>query len=35
MIRVPIAEDMHMVRGAPVALSMQTDMEAVAELDRG
>lgn len=36
MIRVLIAEDMHMIRGALVALlSREPDMEVVAELDRG
>lgn len=36
MIRVLIAEDMHMIRGALVALlSMEEDMEVVAELERG
>jgi two-component system response regulator DesR len=36
MIRVLIAEDMHMIRGALVALiSLERDMEVVAELDRG
>jgi two-component system, NarL family, response regulator DesR len=36
MIRVLIAEDMHMIRGALVALlSLEPDMEVVAELDRG
>lgn len=36
MIRVLIAEDMHMIRGALVALlSLEKDMEVVAELDRG
>ena len=36
MIRVLIAEDMHMIRGALVALlSLEGDMEVVAELDRG
>jgi two-component system response regulator DesR len=36
MIRVLIAEDMHMIRGALVALlSLEGDMEIVAELDRG
>ncbi|MEU0089633.1 response regulator transcription factor [Kribbella sp. NPDC006257] len=36
MIRVLIAEDMHMIRGALVALlSLEQDMEVVAELDRG
>jgi two-component system response regulator DesR len=36
MIRVLIAEDMHMIRGALVALlSLEDDMEIVAELDRG
>ncbi len=36
MIRVLIAEDMHMIRGALVALlSLEDDMEVVAELDRG
>ena len=36
MIRVLIAEDKHMIRGALVALlSMEEDMEVVAELDRG
>ena len=36
MIRVLIAEDMHMIRGALVALlSLEADMEVVAELDRG
>ncbi|MBH0777925.1 response regulator transcription factor [Nocardia bovistercoris] len=36
MIRVLIAEDMHMLRGALVALlSREDDMDVVAELDRG
>jgi two-component system response regulator DesR len=36
MIRVLIAEDMHMIRGALVALlSLEDDMQVVAELDRG
>jgi two-component system response regulator DesR len=36
LIRVLIAEDMHMIRGALVALlSLEADMEVVAELDRG
>jgi two-component system, NarL family, response regulator DesR len=36
MIRVLIAEDMHLIRGALVALmSLEDDMEVVAELDRG
>ena len=36
MIRVLIAEDMHMVRGALVALlTLEHDMEVVAELERG
>jgi two-component system, NarL family, response regulator DesR len=36
MIRVLIAEDMHMIRGALVALlKLETDIEVVAELDRG
>jgi two-component system, NarL family, response regulator DesR len=36
VIRVLIAEDMHMIRGALVALlSLEDDMEIVAELDRG
>jgi two-component system response regulator DesR len=36
MIRVLIAEDMHMIRGALAALlSLEEDMEVVAELDRG
>lgn len=36
MIRVLIAEDMHLIRGALVALlSREPDMEVVAELDRG
>ncbi|MFC4945181.1 response regulator [Pseudonocardia sp. GCM10023141] len=36
MIRVLIAEDMHMIRGALVALlSLEDDMVVVAELDRG
>jgi len=36
MIRVLIAEDMHMIRGALVALlRLETDIEVVAELDRG
>ncbi|HEY3714310.1 MAG TPA: response regulator transcription factor [Jatrophihabitantaceae bacterium] len=36
MIRVLIAEDMHMIRGALVALlSLEEGMEVVAELDRG
>lgn len=36
MIRILIAEDMHLIRGALVALlSLEADMEVVAELDRG
>jgi two-component system, NarL family, response regulator DesR len=36
MIRVLVAEDMHMIRGALVALlTREADMEVVAELDRG
>jgi two-component system response regulator DesR len=36
MIKVLIAEDMHMIRGALVALlSLEEDMQVVAELDRG
>jgi two-component system response regulator DesR len=36
MIRVLIAEDMHMIRGALVALlSLEGDMQVVAELERG
>jgi two-component system, NarL family, response regulator DesR len=36
VIRVLIAEDMHMIRGALVALlSLERDMEVVAELERG
>jgi two-component system, NarL family, response regulator DesR len=36
MIRVLIAEDMHLIRGALVALlQLEDDMEVVAELDRG
>jgi two-component system, NarL family, response regulator DesR len=36
VIRVLIAEDMHMIRGALVALlSLEHDMEVVAELERG
>ena len=36
MIRVLIAEDMHMIRGALVALlALEDDMEVVAELERG
>jgi two-component system response regulator DesR len=36
VIRVLIAEDMHLIRGALVALlSREPDMEVVAELDRG
>ena len=36
VIRVLIAEDMHMIRGALVALlSLEPDMEVVAELERG
>lgn len=36
MIRVLIAEDMHMIRGALVALlRLERDIEVVAELDRG
>lgn len=36
VIRVLIAEDMHMIRGALTALlRLETDMEVVAELDRG
>lgn len=36
MIRVLIAEDMHLIRGALVALlSLEADIEVVAELERG
>ncbi len=36
MIRVLVAEDMHMIRGALVALlSLEDDIEVVAELERG
>jgi two-component system response regulator DesR len=36
MIKVLIAEDMHLIRGALVALlSLESDMEVVAELERG
>jgi len=36
VIKVLIAEDMHLIRGALVALlSLEEDMEVVAELDRG
>jgi two-component system response regulator DesR len=36
VIRVLIAEDMHLIRGALVALlSLEDDLEVVAELDRG
>jgi two-component system, NarL family, response regulator DesR len=36
MIRVLIAEDMHLIRGALVALlQLEDDLEVVAELDRG
>jgi two-component system, NarL family, response regulator DesR len=36
MIRVLVAEDMHMIRGALVALlSLEEDMEVIAELERG
>ena len=36
MIRVLIAEDMHMIRGALVALlSLEDDLQVVAELERG
>ena len=36
MIRVLIAEDMHMIRGALVALlTLEDDMQVVAELERG
>jgi two-component system response regulator DesR len=36
LIRVLIAEDMHMIRGALVALlSLEDDMQVVAELERG
>lgn len=36
MIRVLVAEDMHLIRGALVALiNLETDMEVVAELERG
>lgn len=36
MIRVLIAEDMHMIRGALVALlALEDDIEVVAEVDRG
>jgi two-component system, NarL family, response regulator DesR len=36
VIRVLVAEDMHMIRSALVALlSLESDMEVVAELDRG
>ena len=35
-VRVLIAEDMHMIRGALVALlSLERDIEVVAQLDRG
>jgi len=36
MIRILVAEDMHLIRGALVALlALEPDMELVAELDRG
>jgi two-component system, NarL family, response regulator DesR len=36
MIRVLVAEDMHMIRGALVALlSLEPDMQVIAELERG
>ena len=36
MITVLIAEDMHMIRGALVALlALEDDMRVVAELERG
>ena len=36
MIRVLVAEDLHLIRGALVALlSLEDDLEVVAELDRG
>jgi two-component system response regulator DesR len=36
MIRILIAEDMHLIRGALVALlSLEDGMDVVAELDRG
>ena len=35
MIQVLIAEDMHMIRGALALLSLEPDMEVVAELERG
>jgi two-component system response regulator DesR len=36
VIRILVAEDMHLIRGALVALlALETDMEVVAELDRG
>ncbi|MPZ28983.1 MAG: response regulator [Micromonosporaceae bacterium] len=36
MIRILVAEDMHMIRGALVALlSLEEDLEVVAELERG
>ncbi len=36
MIRVLIAEDMHLIRGALVALlSLESDIDVVAELDNG
>jgi two-component system, NarL family, response regulator DesR len=36
VIRILVAEDMHMIRGALVALlSLEDDMEVVAELERG
>ncbi|MFD8646060.1 DNA-binding response regulator [Streptomyces zaomyceticus] len=36
MIRILLAEDMHMIRGALAALlGLETDMEVVAEVDRG
>ena len=36
VIRVLVAEDMHLIRGALVALiGLEEDMEVVAELDRG
>lgn len=36
MIRILVAEDMHLIRGALVALlALEADLEVVAELDRG
>lgn len=36
MIRILLAEDMHMIRGALAALlGLEADMEVVAEVDRG